>query len=219
MTRSLIPRELLIIFTRFPVPGQAKTRLIPALGAKGAADLQMRMSEYTFAQCRKLAAQRLLKVEVFYTGGTESEVKKWLPVGMIHQPQCLGDLGKRIEHAFDHGFWTHMERVIVVGADCPSLTPEIMTEAFKCLKKKDLVLGPAKDGGCYLIGLRKQTSFLWENIDWGTEHVLKQIMAKAKKLNVSHSLLEPLGDIDLPEDLLEFFQEVSWLGSSLAVTS
>ena len=208
MVRNPHSSELLIIFTRYPVAGKSKTRLIPALGAEGAAALQRKMSEETFVLGGQIKAQRLVDVAVFSTGGQESQVEKWLPVGMAHHRQCLGDLGKRMEHAFNHGFMkAGMERVIVVGADCPFLTAEIMEKGFDWLKKKDLVLGPAKDGGCYLVGLRRQVSLLWQNVNWGTEHVLEQIVANAMALKLSHTLLEPLSDIDRPDDLLLYYQD------------
>ncbi len=201
MIDSPTSRELLIIFTRFPFPGQAKTRLIPRLGAQGAADLQRMMTECTFTSCCELAARRHLQVQVFYEGGKEDEITKWLPIGMSHQPQYPGDFGQRIEHAFEYGFLSEMERVIIVGSDCPSLTAKIIEEGFDCLKKTDLVLGPAHDGGYYMIGLRKQAGLLWQNVSWGTKHVLAQTLKNAKNISLSHSLLKTLADVDRPEDL------------------
>ncbi len=196
--------DLLIVFTRFPLAGQAKTRLIPALGAEGAAELQRRMSEYIFSQCCELTAIRPVRIEVFCDGGTDNDIVRWLPDGMAYQRQHSGDLGQRIEHAFNYGFSAKMERIIVVGADCPFLTPAIMEEGFKCLRKTDIVLGPTHDGGFYLIGLTRHEISLWGNVEWGTQHVLRQTLKNAGKLALSHSLLTTLADIDRPADLVSY---------------
>lgn len=192
---------MLIVFTRFPTPGQTKTRLIPTLGEAGAAELQRMLSDYTFKTCCDLANKRPLAIEVHYEGGNRADVKKWIPAVMQGKPQCQGSLGERLIHAFTRGFNAGMERVIIIGADCPFVTSEIFSQGYDLLLANDLVIGPANDGGCYLIGLSKPLYFLWQNIDWGTDKVLCQIIEISRNHGVTLSYLQPLSDIDRPEDL------------------
>jgi hypothetical protein len=201
MAQADLSREMLIVFTRFPQPGQTKTRLIPALGMTGAANLQRMMAEYTFAQCCELANKRNLSIAVHYEGGNEQELQRWIPASMICQPQSKGSLGERLAHSFASSFHAGMEHVIIVGSDCPFLTPEILASGFDLLQESDLVLGPAYDGGYYLIGLSKADHLLWADIDWGTAKVLSQTIEIARKKGLALALLPTLADIDRPEDL------------------
>lgn len=194
-------REILIVFTRFPQPGLTKTRLIPALGAERAADLQRIMAEYTFTQCCKLSHKRNLSIAVHYEGGDAQVLRSWIPSPMHCMPQSKGSLGERLAHSFASSFTAGMERIIIVGSDCPSLTPEILADGFDLLQNNELVIGPAHDGGYYLIGLSKPDHLLWADIDWGTDKVLQQTIEIAKNRGLSLALLPPLADIDRPEDL------------------
>ena len=195
------PTEKLVVFTRFPRPGRTKTRLIPALGAVGAAELQKRMAEHTFLQCRALAAARNAAIEVRYDGGREQEVRQWIPACLPCGPQIEGNLGERLAHCIGAGFAEGMKRVVVIGSDCPALTPAMIARGFALLEEHDLVLGPAHDGGCYLIGFSRPVCFAWHDIDWGTEKVLRQFLESAAKIGLNWTLLPPLADIDRPEDL------------------
>lgn len=201
MTQANLTREILIVFTRFPQPGQAKTRLIPALGAVRAADLQRMMAEYTFIQCCELAHTRNLSIAVHYEGGDEEVLRRWIPSSMNCIPQSKGSLGERLAHSFASSFTAGMKRVIIVGSDCPFLTPEILADGFDLLQNNDLIIGPAHDGGYYLIGLSKPDRLLWADIDWGTDKVLQQTIEIARNRGLKLALLPSLADIDRPEDL------------------
>ena len=194
-------QELFIIFTRYPEAGKAKTRLIPAMGAEGAAGLQRLMSEHIFAEGLKLAKKRQLKAEVHFDGGDLKKMNAWVPSGVICRKQYPGSLGDRLQSSFTQGITAGYDRIIIVGADCPFLSWKIVEKGFNYLKKRDLVLGPAQDGGYYLIGLSRGVSRLWSGVSWGTEFVLEQTLRKANELGLSFSLLPTLTDIDRPEDL------------------
>ncbi len=194
-------RELLIIFTRYPVPGQTKTRLIPALGEEQAAKLQRLMSEHTFSLGLAFSAERDVDVEVYYWSDEHDKVRKWVPEKITCRCQSEGGLGERLHHAFTENLQTKAGKVVVIGADCPFLNTEILNQAFDALTTKDVVLGPAYDGGCYLIGLKQTMGLLWNNIDWGTETVLQQLIANGTDAGLSVILLQPLADIDRPEDI------------------
>jgi uncharacterized protein len=192
--------DRLILFTRYPLPGQAKTRLVPALGAEGAADLQRQMTEHTLNQVRKIQALRSLSVEICFTGD-KATIQDWLGDDWDYQPQHSGDLGDRLIHAFQSAFDRGMERVVIIGTDCPGLDAYGIDQAFRALEQQDLVLGDALDGGYYLIGLRRSHPDLFIGIDWSTAAVRAQTIAIAERLGLSIVHLPLLSDVDYPEDL------------------
>ena len=193
--------ERLIVFTRYPEQGLTKTRLIPALGVEGATKLHRQMSERTLSNVTELCCDRPLSVEVCFTGGNLALMQGWLGADIVYQPQGEGDLGVRMALAMYLAFQGGIERVVIIGTDCPGLNANLIAQAFHRLHSHDLVLGPAIDGGYYLIGLRCLISELFSKISWGTAEVLQQTVDIAKKLDLSVAYLPPLADIDRPEDL------------------
>ena len=194
-------KERLIVFTRYPEPGLTKTRLIPALGAKGAAILQRQMTEYTMSKVRELQSDRPVSVEVRFAGGKLTLMQDWLGSDIVYQPQGEGDLGSRMARSLSVALESGIERAVIIGTDCPGLNVILIAKAFQELHFHDLVLGPAIDGGYYLIGLSCLISELFTGISWGTAEVLQQTVDIAKKLDLSIAYLPPLADVDRPEDL------------------
>lgn len=194
-------RECLIVFTRYPEPGKTKTRLIPCLGSEGAANLQRQMTEHTLRQVKEVQVSREISVAVYFAGGNAQQMQEWLGKTFIYQPQHEGDLGDRLKSAFETAFDNGMNRVVIIGIDCPSLTTPIMEQAFLALAQQDLVLGSAEDGGYYLIGLRQLIPELFNGINWGTSEVLQQTVKVAKEMDLAIAYLPTLPDIDRPEDL------------------
>uniref|UniRef100_A0ACD5GUA8 TIGR04282 family arsenosugar biosynthesis glycosyltransferase n=1 Tax=Desertifilum tharense IPPAS B-1220 TaxID=1781255 RepID=A0ACD5GUA8_9CYAN len=191
----------LIIFTRFPEPGKTKTRLIPALGALGAAQLHRQLAEQMLAQAKSLSAILPISLEVCFTGGSLTQMQQWLGGDLTYCVQGTGDLGARMSQAFQRSFEAGMKRVAIAGTDCPHLEVSVLAQAFEQLEQHDLVLGTAKDGGYYLIGLQRLYPELLVGIDWGTSRVFEQTAAIAQRLNLSRASLPELADIDRPEDL------------------
>lgn len=191
----------LILFTRYPEPNRTKTRLIPKLGADGAANLHREMTEHTLSQVLPLN----VSIEVRFAGGSLELMQAWLGSGLIYQPQGEGDLGGRMARAFHDSFDGSLKngacKTIIIGSDCPGVDAQILTTAFAHLNNVDLVLGPALDGGYYLIGLRRLIPELFQNINWGTSEVLQQTINVAHTLGLSYQCLAPLADVDRPEDL------------------
>jgi uncharacterized protein len=195
-------KKRLIIFTRYPEIGKNKTRMISLLGAKGATELHRQMTEYTLNKFKPLQKQEDTEIIIYFTGGNEILMKQWLGENLIYKPQKEGDLGNKMESAFMDAFKDKINQVILIGIDCPEITREIIQKGFNLLSlNRDLVLGKAKDGGYYLIGLNKPISPIFNNILWGTSQVLNQTIDRAKKLNLNYDLLPELSDIDRPEDL------------------
>lgn len=197
----MIP-EKLIVFTRYPEPGTTKTRLIPVLGKAGAANLHRLMAQRTIACALSLEKSRRLSVEIHRAGGSQQLMQEWLGSNILCENQIDGDLGARMTAAFQNSFNSGVEKTAIIGTDCPDLKAEIMAQAFDKLSQHDLVLGPAKDGGYYLIGLRRSIPELFGGIHWGTSQVLTCTRAIAKKLDLNVAYLPTLADIDRPEDLL-----------------
>lgn len=191
----------LFIMTRFPEAGRTKTRLIPALGAEGAAQLQRQMTEYLLTRFQRLRHSCQLRLEVHFTGGSAAQMTHWLGDHVRLKPQCPGHLGQRLSHAFEQGFGIGLERILMVGSDCPGIGKTQIVQALNRLDTHDVVLGPAEDGGYYLVGLKAPQPELFERISWGQSCVLDQTVAIAARHDLSVSLLSPLPDIDRPEDL------------------
>lgn len=198
---QIVLAEKLIIFTRFPAVGTTKTRLIPALGAAGAADLQRRLTERTVRWGRELATRRGTALEIWYTGGDSGQVGVWLGLDLATIPQGEGDLGERMARAFAGAWSEGYARVVLVGADCPGLSVEVLQTAFSALTDHDLVLGPAVDGGYYLIGLARSAPELFVDQPWGEDTLLAATLGVARRAGLTPQLLEELTDIDRPEDL------------------
>ncbi len=195
------PLERIILFARYPEPGRSKTRLIPVLGPSGAADLHRRMTEHVLARLRQVEKSRLVSICVYYDGGTLRGMREWLGTRLRFRRQAAGDLGARMAAAFDDAFRAGLERVLIIGADCPDLSSAHLEAALDALVYGPIVLGPAEDGGYYLVGLNRPLPQLFAGVPWGTGQVLRRTRDKAAVLGIHPVVLEVLGDVDRPEDL------------------
>lgn len=193
--------EKIIIFTRFPEPGKTKTRLIPAIGKEAAASLQKEMTEHTLQTIHKLSEKRPFSLEIRYTGCELQQMRQWLSNNYTYKAQSDGNLGDRLDSAFSAAFNDGHKYVVAIGCDSPDLTPTILSQALDELHTHDVVLGPARDGGYYLIGMQRYRPELFKKINWGTEQVLKQTRAVIEDSGHSFKLLPTLADVDRPEDL------------------
>lgn len=192
---------LLLVFLRWPAPGRAKTRLVPALGASGAALLQHDLTTHVLRVARAAARRCGGRVEVRCTGAAVAAVRQRYGAGCACVDQGEGDLGARLERAFAAAFAAGRGPVLAIGTDCPALTVEAIADACARLRTCDVVLGPAADGGYWLLGLRAMAPPLFHRIAWGTRDVLAQTLraAAAEKLRVE--LLEERTDVDTAADL------------------
>ena len=195
------PSDSLIMFTRYPQAGYTKTRLIPTLGAVAAAKLQQQMTEHLVNQLQPFCVERSLQLKVHFTGGSQAKMQAWLGSDIMLASQCTGTLGEKLIYALEQSFSEGKEKAIAIGSDCPTLSGSEIGQALDLLESQDVVLGPAADGGYYLIGLRSPHRCLFENIPWGTHQVLAATQAIAQKHHLSVALLRVLTDIDRPEDL------------------
>lgn len=194
-------RRRLILFARFPVAGKVKTRLIPALGTEGAAALHRRLVLRTLRTAHALCQSQEVELEIRFTGDNARPMQHWLGDGWLCRPQCNGDLGQRMAGAFADSFREGSTATVIIGSDCPALTPETLAAAFGALKTNPVVFGPATDGGYYLIGLTRLVPELFQGVAWGTETVLAQSLQILERTGIRPAQLQPLDDLDRPEDL------------------
>ncbi len=188
--------DALCMFVKYPEQGKVKTRLAQDIGEEKALEIYKRLLRILIPEHDNRAYQ-------FYMSVTPEDkarkFKKLYPAGTVIKQQG-DDLGEKITHALqrllaDHG------KVIIIGSDCPNITHEDIKQALQALDNNDVVIGPAEDGGYYLIGMKKYHT-LFNDIDWSTEKVLDQTLKKASDLNVK--LLDEKRDIDTKEDA-EFY--------------
>ena len=194
------PIDRLIVFGRYPVPGRTKTRLIPALGPAGAADLQRQLTEKIAETAEAFALGRGDNVELCFEGGSEQKMRRWLGPGLSLSRQAAGDLGTRIYAAFLTAFQSGCRRAVLIGTDIPELRADHLRQAFDALSKNDLVIGPSRDGGYWLIGMNRPAD-LFKGIKWGSDAVFDQTLSLAKRQRLRVKTLTPLKDIDTAEDL------------------
>jgi uncharacterized protein len=162
------------------------------------------MAEHTVQQARALSCN----IEVWYVGGSEELMQEWLGTDLWYQEQPAGDLGDRMCAAFRSAFDQGYQSVMIVGTDCPGLTTALLTQGFAALQNQVVALGPAIDGGYYLIGLQRLVPELFQKINWSTATVFAETLAIADQLQLSTYLLQSLPDIDLPADLQ--YLEPNW---------
>jgi uncharacterized protein len=197
-------KACLIIFTRYPEPGKVKTRLIPALGAAGAALLHQQMARHTIKQARALQQIIAVTIEVWFTGGNQVLMQNWLGKDLTFQEQPPGDLGDRMSFAVQNACDRGYTAVVIIGTDCPDLSATLLEQSFQMLKTNVLTIGPATDGGYYLIGLQRSVPELFTGITWSTPTVLQETLKIAEDLQLMPTLLPCLQDIDVPQDLTHF---------------
>ncbi|WP_422359196.1 TIGR04282 family arsenosugar biosynthesis glycosyltransferase [Reichenbachiella sp.] len=184
--------EALIIFAKNPELGKVKTRLAQSVGNETALDIYHKLVAYTQEQTANIEAERI----VYYTQDVDHN-DNWRKA--IRKVQASGDLGHKMAAAFREELKQY-DRVCIVGADCAELTSAHIQQAFQKLKNNDFVLGPANDGGYYLLGMKAFEPGLFAGIDWSTDKVLSQTIEAISELNNSYALLPKLIDVDTIED-------------------
>ena len=188
--------ELLMIFVRNPIIGTVKTRLASKIGNKLALKVYNELTRHTASICEKIKTKKKIyySKEIIYND-------LWSGLVFQKQLQCEGDLGQRMKTAFDEAFDEGYNKVIIIGSDVYSLSELIIQQAFHKLNYHDVVIGPALDGGYYLLGLKMNYPQIFNNKNWGTKSVLKETLHDLKSKSIF--FLNPQNDIDDYEDLLK----------------
>ena len=204
MTRQ---QSCLQIFSKTPVKGQVKTRLIPAIGTDQALSIYLELLEMTIelaescdVDCLQLWCYPDIDSSYFKNCQQGERLKLYAQQGE--------NLGVRMQYAMTQGL-AHHNKVVLIGSDCPALSKYIINEALIKLDTNDLVFGPAKDGGYYLLGMRNEVQAIFTGVDWGTASVLEQTLNHVHALGIDYELLEVLSDLDTREDL-QYFQNLGF---------
>lgn len=188
--------NLLLIFYRNPEPGKVKTRLAATLGNEKALAVYLKLAEHTKNITEGIGADKL----VFYSHTVEMK-DQWPDQTYQKRAQSGDDLGERMLNAFQYGFNHGYRNICIIGTDCLELNQTIIEKAFHALEQYDVVLGPAKDGGYYLLGMKKIYADFFINKNWSTQTVLHDTLLNALQQQASLHLLPLLSDVDVEEDL------------------
>jgi rSAM/selenodomain-associated transferase 1 len=192
--------DAILMFCRWPEPGTTKTRLIPALGAEGAAAFYREMAERV-ADVVRLSIRSQAPIAYFTPAERVRDVAAWLGPAFAPLPQPSGDLGERLIRGFDHAFATGADRVLAIGTDCVEMTPDHLREAFEGLRDHDAVVGPATDGGYWVIGLARPIPEVFADVPWSTARTCEVTLERLAAAGASVRLLPTLSDVDRPADL------------------
>ncbi len=191
---------MLLVFVRAPERGRVKTRLAAAIGDGAALRIYRRLAEHTLAVAREFAGD--VEVRVHYaSAGAGEAVRTWLGDGPIYLPQAEGDLGVRMRDAFERAFADGADRVVIVGSDLPELSAPLLRRAFDLLDGSAAVIGPAQDGGYYLLGLRGMIGAVFDGVEWSTPGVLTATLDRLRAADADPAMLPALADVDTVEDL------------------
>ena len=195
--------ERLIVFLKAPRAGTVKTRIAQTAGEQRALNIYTEMVERVLESVRDLPNVELR----FAPDDARDDVQPWRREHWSAQPQGPGDLGERLQRAFADAFAGGAERVVIIGSDCPEVRAGDVRTAWKELRSHDVVVGPAIDGGYWLIGLRAPQPELFHGIPWSSEQVLGETLARAKSLKLRMQLLRILTDIDTEADWNAYVRE------------
>ena len=186
--------SLIMVFVRNPELGRVKTRLAKTIGDQAALEIYEILSKHTAKIISEIDSDKL----IFYSEKIQDN-DIWTVINCKKQIQTKGDLGQKMLDAFQYGFSLGYKKIIIIGSDLYSLRPKHIESAFEQLENYDVVIGPALDGGYYLLGLNSVIPEIFKQKQWSTSSVLKETLSDLKEFNVN--LLEPLNDIDTYEDL------------------
>ena len=188
--------ELLIIFYRNQEIGTVKTRLAATIGNEKALRIYVELCDHTRAITETLHVDKV----VFYSN--EIRTPDIWPDSAYHKALQHGqDLGERMHNAFARAFGKGYHSVCIIGTDCYELTMSVIEEAFNILRSRDAVIGPAADGGYYLLGLKKLHPELFVKKKWSTSSVLKDTLENFRSAGITYSTLPLLRDVDVEDDL------------------
>lgn len=189
----------LIIFLKYPQIGKVKTRLAKDIGDVKALNIYKLLVSSTLNKVQSTS----FDISIYYTPkDKDKEVRKFIDFNDVnYYSQTGNNLGARMLNAFSESFTAGYKKTIIIGTDCPDINYNTISDTFNLLNNHDLVLGPATDGGYYLIGLCKISIELFNNIEWSSDKVLKKTLNIANKLNFNYKLLDFRADIDTIADL------------------
>ena len=186
-------KEVVLVFQKNEVLGKVKTRLASGMGELPALDIYKHLVQLTYSALEEVP----VPVWTFFSDFIPVSTNPIVENSFVQQGQ---DLGERMSNAFARTFESGRDKVVLIGTDCPTLQSHHLLQAFEALNHSDLVVGPATDGGYYLIGMKGKAAYLFERIAWSTSQVLSQTLHVASQHGLIVTLLPELDDIDTQED-------------------
>ena len=186
-------KEVVLVFQKNAILGKVKTRLASGMGEARALEIYRHLIQSTYSVLEDMSAP----VWTYFSDFIPETVNTPIEKSFVQEGQ---DLGHRMANAFARSFELGMDKVVLIGTDCPMLQSEHLNQAFEALTHSDLVVGPATDGGYYLIGMKRRADYLFEGITWSTAEVLSQTLAVVTAHGLHFTLLDELSDIDTQED-------------------
>lgn len=194
-------RNAVIVFTRYPFLGKVKTRLAAETNDEFAHSFYKTCAEHTFSEL-DISNEHKFDIYIFVSEGNElDQIKYWTENKFSYCTQEGNNLGERMLNAFKKIYSMNYEKVIIIGTDAPDISGDLMLRAFTVLDKNDCVIGPANDGGYYLLGFRDKVIDLFSGINWSTASVFDKTIERITQHRVNYSLLEELIDVDTITDL------------------
>jgi rSAM/selenodomain-associated transferase 1 len=203
--------NLLGVFAKFWTKGSVKTRLAARLGDDAACDLYRELVERIVQRFSNVADRRVL---AFWPPEARSAFAPFQLSGWELMPQASGDLGARMRNFFDSAWKTGTQRAVLIGSDSPTLPLEYVEQAFSLLQRYAVVLGPACDGGYYLVGAANDTPAIFDGVAWSTPEVWPQTVARLRASQTPFAVLPEWYDVDEIEDLRRLYQELSHLADA-----
>ena len=194
MGETITSKNLLLIFTRNPEFGKVKTRLARDIGHQAALDIYKFLLAHTVKICTPLDTEKA----VYYSEEIPNN-DLWNAAVFQKKKQVGEDLGERMQNAFAEGFHLGYSKIIIIGSDLYDIETKDLEQAFNVLNNHEIVIGPAEDGGYYLLGMKQLYPKLFKNKNWGTATVLQDTINELKKSN--YKLLEKRNDVDLYSDI------------------
>lgn len=195
-----------MVFVRNPIEGQVKTRLAKSIGKKNAANVYRRLLDHT----KNVVGKVNTVIQIWYAGGISRD-DLWSGMEAEKKVQIAGDLGEKMSHAFRAGFHKGFESIVIIGSDCLQLRHDHIKKAFLRLKDHDVVIGPSRDGGYYLLGMNSFHPGVFAGKSWSQPTLYDETIETLGQQQLSFAELEVLNDIDTIEDLDESRIDVTML--------
>ena len=186
-----------IIFVKNPELGKVKTRLSATIGNEKALEIYKELLAHTLMSVKEIMAD----VFIYFSDSIDENIFEF-ENNFFKKMQKGDNLGERMSNAFKEVFDLWYDNVIIIGTDCPGLDLNLLENAFLQLDNVDVVIGPAEDGGYYLLGMKKHYAKLFENINWSSSSVLQATLDNCNKNKLTHTLLSILSDVDEEKDLV-----------------
>ena len=194
-------KEVVLVFEKNAILGQVKTRLASGMGELPALEIYKHLVQLTYSALEEVP----VPVWTFFSDFIPESTHPIVENSLVQQGR---DLGERMSNAFALTFESGRDKVVLIGTDCPTLQNLHLLQAFEALNHSDLVLGPATDGGYYLIGMKSSAAYLFEGIAWSTSQVLSQTLHVASQQGLIVTLLPELDDIDTQEDWQRYSSQI-----------